>query len=103
MDGYVLPAIGLGLIIVALLVVMIRGNRTKWYLVYLANNDVQLLYRKTSDYWMGSQNRVVFHNEEGNVVVFPGTGHWVLKYEEVKDIQAAREYVAAINEKREKE
>ena len=84
--------------------VFIKSNNKKWYLVYLANNDVMLLYRMAKDWWVSdTKNRIVFHKEDGSVVVFPGAGHWTLMFQEVKDVEAARKLILSINEKRESE
>lgn len=88
----------IGIVALAGLVALIKGRKKKWYIVYLANNDVQLLYRTASLWWFSdSRDRIVFRNPDGTAKVF--ISKWILFYEQVMDYEAAREYVLELRKK----
>lgn len=74
------------LIVTVAAIIILSGRKRKWYKVYLANNDVQLLYKKAYDWWFReSGQRVVFRRENGNIIVFPTRAHWILFFEEIEE------------------
>jgi len=76
-----------GAIILAVIVMLIQSRRKRWYKVYMANNDVRLLYKTTTDWWFREGGgKLVFRDNDGRVWVFPSRGHWILMYMEVRDI-----------------
>jgi hypothetical protein len=73
--------------------VLVSGKK-RWYKVYLANNDVMLLYRDLNERWWRTNDRFFrFKNEVGKEVSFPTSGHWILFMEEVTDLVVAREEI----------
>ena len=100
MNGYLLVAVGI--IIVSLLIWVTVGSKKRtWYLVYMANNDVMLLYRDLNERWWRTSDRYMrFKKETGEEITFPSNAHWVLKWEEVPKggLELAKETVKRINE-----
>jgi len=85
-------------IVIALVTFIIRGKRKTWYKVYTADPDILLLYRTLNDgIFRGGDKNLIFRNQFGNVVGFPNYGHWILKYEKIKDIEveAAKKEIQA--------
>ena len=96
-----------GALIVGLIVWVIYGSKKRqWYKVYMANNDVMLLYRDLNERWWRTSDRYLrFKNEQGDEVTFPTNGHWVLMMESVRPDQVnnARMEIQKIKEKLAKE
>jgi len=90
-------------LIVALGAIVIMGSRKrKWYKVYLANDEVRLLYRDLNERWWRTSDRYMrFKDENGNEVTFPSGAHWVIMWEEVikEDLEKVREDIAREKEK----
>lgn len=90
-----------GLVVIALIYVIISSRKKRWYKVYLANNDVLLLYKTVGDFWFREgSGKAIFRYEDGRVVVFPDRGHWIAYYVEVRDVEAAKRDIEAINRKK---
>lgn len=85
-------------IIVAFVSLALRGTRKRWFKVYTADPDVLLLYRTLSDsIFRGGDKNLAFRNERGNIMGFPNHGHWILKYEMIKngEVEAVRAEIMA--------
>ena len=86
--------------------VIIGSRKKRCYLVYLANNDILLLWRDLNERWWRTNDRYLrFKNEEGKEITFPSNAHWVLMWEEVpnNEISLAREKIQNMKEKLAKE
>ena len=75
----------LGLLILGVAIWIIVGSKKRtWYKVYLANNEVLLLYRDFKERWWRTSDRYMrFKNEQNKEITFPSGAHWVLMMEEV--------------------
>jgi hypothetical protein len=81
--------------------VSVGSKKRRWYLVYLANNDVLLLNRDLNERWWRSNGTYLrFKNELGDEVTFLSQGHWIIKMVSVPDnqLEIAREQVKKIKE-----
>ena len=81
----------LGAMILGLIVwVSLGSKKRKWFKVYLANNDVMLLYRDWNErMWRTSDRYMRFKDEYGVEVTFPSNAHWILMWEAVPDDKVA--------------
>lgn len=97
----------IGILIIALIGwVTIGSNKRRWYKVYLANNDVKLLYRDLNERWWRTSDRYMrFKDERGQEVTFPSNAHWVIMWESVSEAELpkVREEIIRIQEVRAKE
>ena len=77
--------IAFGVLLLALAIWIIYGSKKRqWYKVYLANNDVLLLYRDMNERWWRTSDRYLrFKDEKGSEITFPTNGHWVLMWEAI--------------------
>jgi len=89
MNGELVGSIMLGLLIllgmgiIAVIGTVIAGGfKKKWYKVYLANDDVVLVYKKWTDrFWQADRaTTALFRYENGKAVRI--SVHWILKIEE---------------------
>ncbi len=83
----------------------IGGNKKQWYIVYLANNDVELLMRDASTrWWRSSDNYLRFKNEDGEEETYVDKGRWIIKMVAVpaNGLDAARKKVQDIKESQRK-
>ncbi len=65
--------------------IIIGSKRRRWYKVYLANNEILLLYRDFKERWWRTSDRYMrFKDEHGREVTFPSNAHWVLMWEDVR-------------------
>jgi len=56
----------LAAVIVAILFFVLSGKRKQWYTVYLKNNDVVMVYRKSADwFWYDSSWMMAFELPDG--------------------------------------
>lgn len=95
-----------GAVIIALISLIVRGKHKTWYKVYTADPDILLLYRTLNDgIRRGGDKNLIFRNAIGNVVGFPNRGHWILKYEMLKDVElgAARKEIQSWRESKNRE
>ena len=105
MDFYLVfglvAAVALGI-----LAVTMSSRQKKWYIVYLANNDIMLLSRDLNDRWWRTSTRYMrFKDEMGREVTFPAEAHWILMWREVRQSQLndAREEIQRHKEQMAKE
>jgi hypothetical protein len=100
MDSNTVLMVILGVLIIATAVWVYMGSRKRqWYKVYLANNDVMLLYRDLNERWWRTNGTYMrFKNEYGKEVTFLSNAHWVLMMEEVplSELNVAKEEVRRI-------
>jgi hypothetical protein len=90
-SSYLLIAIGV-VIVGLMLWVSFGSKKKKWFKVYLANNDVMLLYRDFNErVWRTSDRYMRFKDEYGREVTFPSNAHWILMWESVADDKVAEE------------
>lgn len=76
----------IGLIVLIGVGITLQSRKKKWYKVYLANNDVLLLYRDIRERWWRTSDRYMrFKDEFGREITFPSNAHWVLMWEEVDE------------------
>lgn len=91
-----------GILILGLMIWVITGSKKRmWYKVYLANNDVMLLYRDLNiRWWRTSDKYLRFKKEDGEEITFNSNGHWILFWESVniKNLNVARQEVQRIKE-----
>lgn len=74
----------IGIILLIGVWIIFQSRKRKWYKVYLANNDVLLLYRDIKERWWRTSDRYMrFKDEFGREITFPSNAHWVLMWEEV--------------------
>lgn len=74
-----------GVIIVAIIGVITQGRKRKWYRLFTANNEVELVYRKMSDWWFRDRSGMMgFHKPDDTAIML--SKHWILKIEEVADV-----------------
>lgn len=92
----------LGLLIVAIAAwIMFESRKRKWYKVYMANNDVRLLYRDFKERWWRTSDRYMrFKDEYGKEITFPANAHWILMWEEVypEEITAVKDEIRRMKE-----
>ena len=97
----------LGVLIVGLAVwIFIGSKKREWYKVYLANNDVMLLYRDLNERWWRTSDRYMrFKDEYGREITFPSNAHWILMWESVPDgyLEKAKIEIKRIREAKAKE
>ncbi len=77
--------------------ITIGSKKKTWYKVYLANNDVMLLYRDLNERWWRTSDRYMrFKNDQNQEVTFPSSAHWILMMVAVSeaDVQKVREEIA---------
>lgn len=89
----------LAVILILFIWITFGSSKKKWYMVYLANNDVMLLQRNIRERWWRTSDRYMrFLDENGNEVTFPSNAHWIIKWVEVKDgeLDMAREEINRI-------
>lgn len=81
--------IAIGIIMAAMIVgvgvwIIVGSKRRRWYKVYLANNEILLLYRDFKERWWRTSDRYMrFKDEHGKEITFPSNAHWVLMWEEI--------------------
>jgi len=77
-----LNLIVLGVILVLIVILTLVGSRQKkWYTVFMANNDVFHVYRKTFDWWLIDISGMIgFHDENDKVVKV--SKHYIIKIKE---------------------
>ena len=97
MDNLTVTGIVVGVVIVLLVLWMFfRTGHKTWWKIYLANNDVMLLYRDASTRWGTQQvsGFMVFKDEYGRRHLFTknaegwfvsGSPHWIIRMVEVYD------------------
>lgn len=76
--------------------------KKKWYKVYLANNDVMLVYRTWRERWLSNDKYPKFRRDDNNrLVTFPAEAHWALMWEQVpeNEVGAVREEIKRMKEK----
>ena len=87
----------LAVLVLSLIIWVITGSKKKiWYKVYMANNDVMLLYRDLNERWWRTSDRYMrFKTEQGVEITFPSNAHWVLFWEAIPEgtLDVAREEV----------
>ena len=91
----------LGVAVVFLAGWLIFGSKKRaWYKVYLANNDVMLLYRDLNERWRTSDRYMRFKNELGDEVTFPSSAHWILFWESIPEggLEVAKDEIKRIKE-----
>ena len=68
----------------------------KWYKVYLANNDVMLVYRTWKERWLSNSKYPKFRRDDNNrLVTFPSEARWALMWEQIPEdeVPAVREEI----------
>ena len=96
----------LGIAVIFAIWIFVGSKKRTWYKVYLANNDVLLLYRDLNERWWRTSDRYMrFKKESGEEITFPSNAHWVLFWEEVTkgQLSLAREEIQRIKENAAKE
>jgi hypothetical protein len=95
----------LGIVILLLAIWVTFGSKKKkWFKVFLANNDVMLLYRDLNERWWRSNGAYLrFKDEYGHEYTFPmggGSHTWILMWVSVPDneLNVAREDIKKIHE-----
>ena len=84
MNSLVIGIVMLVAILAVAVWIIVGSSRRKWYKVYLANNEILLLYRDFGERWWRTNNFYIrFKDEVGKEVTFPSNAHWVLMWEEV--------------------
>lgn len=81
--GAALTVLFVGLVLMA----VFSGRKKAWYKVYLANNDVRLMYRSWRERWRSTDKSARFRGDNGNEITFPAEAHWILMYERIPDSQ----------------
>jgi hypothetical protein len=93
---------GVAVVILALMAwVSFGSKKKKWFKVYLANNDVMLLYRDLGERWWRTSDRYMrFKDEYGREVTFPSNAHWILMWESVADdkVETVKEEIRKMKE-----
>lgn len=76
---------------------MVSRRKKVWYRVYLANNDVRLMYRSWRERWQSSDKYARFRDDKGYEVTFPAEAHWVLMFERIPngEVDAVRAELVA--------
>ncbi len=79
--------------------------KKRWYKVYLANNDVRLMYRTFRERWWSNEKVAKFMDDNGHEISFPSEAHWVLFWEYIPDdqVRSARAEIAKIRMAKEEE
>lgn len=98
----ILGLIALVAIVVVAIWVTIGSRKKRWYKVFLANNEVMLLYRDLNERWWRTSDRYMrFKDEFGREVTFPAEAHWIIRMEEVPDaeVSAVREQLYQMRER----
>jgi hypothetical protein len=73
-----------GVIVVAIIGFIINGHKKTWFKIYLANNDVLLVYRKMSDWWSKDGSGIMgFSLPDGRSIKV--SKHWIIKIEAEND------------------
>lgn len=86
MNASVIGYIILGLILALAISIMFQSKKRSYYKVYLANNDIKLLYRDFRERWWRTSDRYMrFKDEHDKEITFPSGAHWVLMMEEVDE------------------
>ena len=91
----------IGIIIAVLIWVTVISKKKKWYKVYMANNDILLLYRDLNERWFRTNSKYMrFKDEYNKEVTFPSNARWVLMWKEIDDneIDVVRDEIKRLKE-----